>query len=1108
MKTHFTDLLWIRLHKVFLEKTKTISLLFTTLIFFVFTILPSWAQSNQKEMAAQVARGLQLRSIGPAFMGGRIADIAINPLNNSTWYVAVGSGGLWKTTNSGTTWTPIFDAQSSYSIGTVALDPNNPEVVWVGTGENVSGRHVGWGDGVYKSMDGGATWQPMGLKNSEHIGRILIDPRNSQVVYVAAEGPLWSSGGERGIYKTNDGGRTWTLVLKIDQDTGVTDVEFDPANPDILYAAAYQRRRKTWALLAGGPKSGIFKSTDGGESWRQIKEGLPQGDMGKIGLAVTPADPQIVYATIEADNANKGFYRSTDKGESWEKRNSYISGGTGPHYYQEIEASPTNPDLVYQMDVFIHVTRDGGKTFDYGETGSAKHSDNHALWIDPANGKHLIVGTDGGLYETFDDGVTWRHFPNLPVSQFYKVGIDHAEPFYNVVAGAQDLGTLLGPARTTNIEGIRNQDWYVPLGADGYDVAFDPKDPNIVYMEIQQGLLHRHNRSTGEVLNIQPQPGPGEPAERWNWDSPIQVSHHDHKTLYVGSQRVWKSTDRGHSWTTISGDLTTNVSRYELEMMDRVPGIDALYDNGAMSKFATLTTLSESPLQAGLLYTGSDDGLIYVSEDDGKNWRKCGNLPKVPALTSINTIEVSSHEVNTVFAVADGHQLGDYSSYIFISTDKGKTWRPITGDLPAKTIVWVIKQDHVDENLLFIGAEYGIYFSVNKGINWTKLHAGVPTIPFRDLALHARDNDLVGASFGRGIYILDDYSPLREINNLANANSNRVLPVRDAWWYVPSVPFQAKGMPSQGSDSFVSDNPPFGAVFTYYLKELPKTEKAQRRESEKVLNEQKSTIPFPGWDQLRREAIEEEPNVMLLVRDKNGEPIRWIEGAAKAGLHRASWDLRLPPPNPINLTVPAFQPPWVSDPQGPLVAPGKYSVELYVMNNGKLKQQGKAQAFMVKPVHPTDANYEEMAAFKKQTAALSIRTSSAARQLTEAGDKLRFIKAALTKTPKASPDLFAEWTALNTALFNLRTTLLGDGLLQSKDESTTPSIINRVGSVIYGHWSTSEPPTATYRRSIEIAQIEFEHYLQNASTFYDRLDDFEIRLEKAGAPYTPNRKVN
>ncbi len=1087
---------------------KTAALLFTTLLLFSINYFPAWAQSNQKELAAVVAKGLELRGIGPAVMGGRIADIAINPIHRSTWYVAVGSGGLWKTTNSGTTWTPVFDAQASYSIGTVTLDPNNPEVVWVGTGENVSGRHVGWGDGVYKSMDGGATWQQMGLKNSEHIGRILIDPRNSDVAYVAAEGPLWSSGGERGVYKTKDGGKSWQLVLELDPDTGVTDAEFDPSNPDVIYAAAYQRRRKTWALLGGGPKSGIYKSMDGGESWRRINVGLPQGDMGKIGLAVTPANAQVVYATIEADNANKGFYRSTDNGESWQKRNSYISGGTGPHYYQEIEASPTNPDLVYQMDVFINVTRDGGKTFNYGETGRTKHSDNHALWIDPANGQHLIGGTDGGLYESFDEGATWRHFPNLPISQFYKVGLDNAEPFYNVVVGAQDLGTLLGPSRTTNVEGVRNQEWYVPLGADGYDVAFDPKDPNIVYMEIQEGELHRHNRTTREILNIQPKPEPNESPERWNWDSPIQVSPHDHKTLYFGSQRVWKSTDRGNSWKAISGDLTTNLGRYELEMMGRVASIDALFDNGAMSKFATLTALSESTLQAGLLYTGSDDGLIHVSEDDGQNWRKSGSLPKVPALTFINNIEASSHDINTVFAAADGHQLGDYSSYVFISSDKGKTWRSIAGDLPVNTLVWVIKQDHVDQNLLFIGTEYGIYFSVNKGVNWTKLNAGVPTIPFRDLALHARDNDLVGASFGRGIYVLDDYSPLREINKLANANSNSVLPVRDAWWYVPNELMQAKGMPSQGSTSFVSDNPPFGAVFTYYLKDLPKTEKAVRKELEKNLNEQKTSISFPGWDQLRAEAIAEEPSVMLLVRDKNGEPIRWIEGVAKTGLHRVSWDLRLSPPDPINLTVPAFQPPWVSDPQGPLVAPGKYSVDLYVMNNGKLEPQGDAQVFNIKAVHPTNDDYEAMAAFKKQTSDLSRRSSSAASQLGEAGDKLRFIKAALTKTPNTTSDLFAQLTALNATLFNLSNTLMGDRVLQSKDQSTSPSIMSRVGTVIYGHWSTTEPPTATHIRNIEIAQSEFDQYLKDASAFYNELAEFELKLEKAGAPYTPNRKMD
>lgn len=1080
-----------------------LSFFFTLFSVFLFVGYSSSAQSSQNDIAATVAKGLKLREIGPAVMGGRIADIAVNPKNTSIWYVAVGSGGLWKTTNSGITWTPIFDNQPSYSIGTVALDPNNSNIVWVGTGENVSGRHVGWGDGVYKSMDGGSTWKQMGLAKSEHIGKILIDPRNSNVVYVAAEGPLWSAGGERGLYKTTDGGKSWQLVLNIDKDTGVTDIEFDPADPSTIYAAAYQRRRKTWALLAGGPNSGIHKSTDGGQTWRAIKTGLPQGDVGKIGLAVTPAAPELVYATIESDGKNKGFYKSTDKGESWKKQNSYTSGGTGPHYYQEIEASPTNPDLIYQMDVFLHVTRDGGKTFDYLGTGREKHSDNHALWIDPINGHHLIAGTDGGLYETFDEGTTWRHFPNLPISQFYKLALDNAEPFYNVVVGAQDLGTLIGPSRTMNVEGVRNQDWYIPLGADGYDAAFDPEDPNIVYMEIQQGLLHRHDRTTNEVLNIQPQPAPNDPPERWNWDAPVLVSPHDHKTLYFGSQRVWKSIDRGNSWSPISGDLTTNTSRYALKMMDRVPSIDALYDNGAMSKYATLTGISESPVTKGLLYTASDDGLIQVSEDDGKNWRK-SMLPKVPAQSFINDVEASAHDANTVFASADAHKLGNYTTYLFMSSDKGKSWRSIAGDLPANTIVWVIKQDQKEPNLLFIGTEYGIYFSVNKGVNWTKLDAGVPTIPFRDIELHARDNDLVGATFGRGVYVLDDYSPLREIAKMGSTNA--IFPVRDAWWYVPNVPMQAKEMPSQGSTSYVNANPDFGAILTYYIDEIPKTGKTLREESEKKLGAE-TDIPFPGWDRLVAEATEQEPAVMLLVRNEQGEPVRWIEGSAKKGVHRASWDLRLPPPNPINLTVPAFQPPWAGSPQGPLVAPGNYSAELYVMTNGKLELQGAKQTFNVKPVHAMRADYQQVATFQKNTSDLSRMTSSAGRQLGEARNKLRYIKAALNKTPSASSDMFETHATLSKKLFDLQTTLMGDRIREGKDVSTSPSIMGRVGGVIYGHWNTTELPTETQKKSIELAQSEFDEYKGKASDFFKELTAYESVIQKAGAPYTPGRRM-
>ncbi len=564
-----------------------------------------------------------MRSIGPALMGGRIADIAIHPSDRSTWYVGVGSGGVWKTVNNGITWSPVFDDETSYSIGCVRIDPTRPEVVWVGTGEAVSGRHVAWGDGVYKSIDAGNSWTRMGLEHSEHVSDILIDPRNGDTVYVAAEGPLWSSGGERGLYKTTDGGGTWDRVLHIDDDTGVTSAVFAPDDPDTIYAAAYQRRRRVWSFLGGGPGSGIHVSNDAGSTFTRIEAGLPKGEMGRIGLAVTPADPSVVYATIEAADENeRGFYRSTTRGRAWERRNKYLSGGTGPHYYQELFASPTDAGRVFQVDVFLHVTTDGGTTFRQVETGTNKHSDNHVVWIDPTDGRHLIVGCDAGLYETFDEGQAWRHVSNLPISQFYRVAVDNSVPFTNVLGGAQDLGTLRGPTRTLHVDGVRNQDWMVVLGSDGYHVAFDPDDDRISYLEFQGGDVRRHDTSTMELRDIQPQPAEGDPPERWNWDTPILISPHRAETIYVASQRLWRSDDRGESWTPISGDLTTDRNRYELPTGDRVTSVDSVFDHQAMSLYGTISAVAESPLTEGLLYVGTDDGLLHVSEDGGTTWRR------------------------------------------------------------------------------------------------------------------------------------------------------------------------------------------------------------------------------------------------------------------------------------------------------------------------------------------------------------------------------------------------------------------------------------------------------------------------------------------------------
>ncbi|MDZ7716553.1 MAG: hypothetical protein U5J95_10105 [Balneolaceae bacterium] len=1085
-----------------MQNFKTISLL-SFLTLFLFLSIEAFGQADINTLKKAVS-DLELRSIGPAVMGGRVADIAVNPEDKSQWYVAVGSGNLWKTDNSGTTWSPIFDNQVSYSIGTVTIDPNNPNVVWVGTGENVSGRHVAWGDGVYKSLDAGKTWQHMGLEQTEHIGKILVDPGNSDVIFVAAEGPLWSSGGQRGLYKSLDGGKSWNPVLSIDENTGVTDVEFDPSNPEVLYAASYERRRQTWSFLAGGPGSGIYKSVDHGEIWKEVKNGLPGGHMGKIGLAVTAADPNIVYATIEAEAGERGFYRSTDKGESWEKRNSYLSDGTGPHYYQEIKASQTNPDLVYQNDVFIHVTRDGGASFDYLGNGREKHSDNHALWIDPDNGNHLIAGSDGGLYESFDEGTTWKFFPNLPIAQFYKIALDNSEPFYNVVAGAQDLGTLIGPSRTTNTAGVRNQDWYVPLGADGYDAAFDPENPDIVYMEIQGGELYRLDRETEEVISIKPRPEPNDPPERYNWDSPVLISPHDNHTLYFGSQRVWRSTNRGNSWEPISGDLTTNTNRYTLEMIDRVTSVNALYDNGAMSLYATLTAISESPIRAGMLYTGSDDGLIHVSDDAGQNWRKAEDLPGVPERSFINDVEASKHNEQTVFAVADAHKLGDYLPYVFMSTNAGKSWQSITGDLPEGVIIWSIKQDHIDENLLFIGAENGMYFSPNKGKNWIKFTAGVPTIAFRDIEIHARDNDLVGGTFGRGIYILDDYSSLRGMRD--KLQSNTVFPVRDAWWYVPNVPMQAEGMPSQGSTNFHTSNPEFGALITYYIKDIPQTSREERRESEKALAKQGKDIPFPGWDTLSEESEENKPGVMLLIRDEENNAVRWLQGKATEGLHRVSWDLRLPAPNAISLSTPDFQPPWASSPQGPLAAPGTYTVELFLLDNGDLQSQGAVQEFVVKPTPAVEGNadFEAVAAFNKETSNIYREMIVESRKLGEVRNKIPYMRAALMKTTSADTSLLKGLRELEKELADMQKALTGDRTRGAWNEASAPSMMSRIWAARSG-WSTTQAPTETSRRQLEIAKADFEDYVQTVESFFDKVSAYEEELADAGAPYTPGR---
>lgn len=900
-------------------------------------------------------------------------------------------------------------------------------------------------------------------------------------------------------------------MLQIDEDTGVTDLEFDPSNPDVVYAASYQRRRHVWGFLGGGSGSGIWKSSDNGKTWRRLKTGLPGGDMGKIGLAVTPADPSLVYATIEAGAEERGFYRSRDRGESWEKRNRYISGGTGPHYYQEIEASPLDAGRVYQMDVFLHVTRDGGATMEALETGHDKHIDNHALWIDPANGNHLLVGTDGGLYESFDEGRTFRHFPNLPVSQFYKVALNDREPFYDILAGAQDLGTLHGPSRTLNQDGIRNQDWYVPLGADGYGVAFDPNDPDLLYLMWQEGMLFRRDRRNDEALMIRPQPAEGDAPERWNWDSPLLVSPHRPERIYYGSQRVWRSDDRGGSWTPISGDLTDGRNRYEQKLFGRVWSVDALHDTGAMSKYATTTAISESPLREGTLVVGTDDGLVQVTTDGGQSWRRAAPIPGLPALSFVNDVEMSLHDASTLYVVADNHKSGDFKPYIFESTDLGRTWRSMAGDLPAGEIVWALQQDHVRPDLFFVGTERGLYFSPDRGAHWHKL-GGLPTIPFRDVKLHRRDNDLVGASFGRGIYVLDDYTPLRALSAGAEALAQEgvLFPVRDAWWFVPYQPGQAPGRPELGTDDFTTPNPPHGALFTYFLSEAPASAREARMAGEKALREKGSDVPFPGFDRLRAEALETAPKVLLIVSDAAGRKVRWIEGPAREGLHRVSWDLRGAVPDTVDLDPPAFRSPWDPAPVGPLVAPGRYSAELVVVSASGVRSLGAAQSFEVKPVPnlPPGTDPAAVAAFQGETAEAARRLSAATAELDRIKDQLRRMRVTLGETPRADLALYGRLDAVGKVVADLERRLDGDPAREKLSEPDILSIGGRIGDIRDGHWYTRQMPTATQRRSLEIATAGLDALERDLKALIaGDLAKLEEAFAAAGAPWIPGRRV-
>ena len=924
-----------------------IKLSLSIIILFVSYSFNLNAQSNpnKDKKTENIYDGLKFRHLGPALMSGRISDIAIHPNNENIWYVASGSGGVWKTENSGTTWKPIFDNEKSYSIGCITLDPQNSDIVWIGSGENVGGRHVAYGDGIYKSVNGGKNWQNMGLKKSEHISKIIVHPTNQNTIWVASQGPLWSKGGERGIFKSTDGGKSWIQKLGDDEWIGATDLIIDPRDPKILYAATWQRHRTVAGYMGGGPGSNIYKSIDGGDTWKKIDKGLPKSNMGKIGLAISPQNPDVLYAAIELNRRSGGVFKSSNRGEIWSKMSDAVSGGTGPHYYQELYASPHNFDEIYLADNYMQVSFDGGKTFSRMNE-SEKHVDNHAVAFKKDDPNYILVGCDGGLYESFDKTKNWKFIDNLPLTQFYKIAVDNAYPFYYVYGGTQDNNTQGAPSRTDNIHGIRNSDWFILLGGDGHQPATDPNDPNIVYVQWQRGNLNRHDRITGENINIKPQPKIGEKIDRFNWDSPILVSSHNSKTLYFASQRLWKSEDRGDSWTAISKDLTNNIERIQTPFFGSKQKWDNAWDLYAMSNYSTITSISESPKNSELIYIGTDDGIIQVTEDGGKNWRKTdfSKIIDLPNTSFVNDIKADLYDENIVYAVFDNHKYGDFKPYVFKSINKGKTWKKISSNLPENTILWRIVQDHVDNQLMFLGSEFGVYFTNNQGQTWNKLKNGMPNISVRDLAIQKRENDLVVGTFGRGIYVLDDYSSLREFKKENVSEEIVLFTPKNAFWYTEKRILGSRRKAAQGDNFYLADNPPYGVNFTYYQANKYKSKKEIRLNQEKELEKNKKEVSTPTWNLLESEKNELTPSVWAFIYSQDGNIVKKVKAVNKSGFNRISWDLTSESKNII--TKDNFE----NSSRGNLIAPDEYSAQMFKQIEGKYIAVSNKVKFNVVPL--------------------------------------------------------------------------------------------------------------------------------------------------------------
>ncbi|MDX9847186.1 MAG: hypothetical protein RBT74_09410 [Tenuifilaceae bacterium] len=1061
---------------------------------------PAKEEVKDSLVNSTLVSGLKFRGIGPAFTSGRIGDFAVNPNNHSEFYVAVASGHIWKTTNKGITFKPVFDNYGAYSIGCLAMDPSNSNVVWAGTGENNHQRALGYGNGVYKTVNGGKSWKNMGLKESRQIGMILIDPRNSNVVYVAAEGSAWGPGGDRGLYKTTDGGENWEKVLNVSENTGINNIICDPRNPDILYASSEQRRRHVFTKIGGGPETALYKSEDAGKTWRKLTDGLPKEHMGGMGIAISPQNPDVLYAIIEAANDAGGFFRSTNRGESWVKMSDHTSSG---QYYNEIFCDPVQFDKIYSVETYSHVTVDGGKTWSV-VSHKERHVDDHALWIDPNDNKHVMIGGDGGIYITYNvDEGDWNFVSNLPVTQFYRVTTDNAEPFYNVYGGTQDNNTLGGPSQNTSSGGVSSEEWIVTVGGDGFWARVDPTNPDIVYSESQYGNLVRYDKKSGERINIQPQPRKGEQTYRWNWDSPLIISPHSPSRLYFAANKVFRSDDRGNTWQVISDDLTAQIDRNTWPVMGKYWSVDAVMKDVSTSLFGTIVSLDESPVKADLIYVGTDDGVIQVTEDAGKTWRKVASFPGVPDQSYVSDVFASRFNENVVFATIRNYKRDDLKPYVLKSTDKGKTWKSISANLPENGPVHTIEQDFVKEDLLFVGTEFGAFFSINGGESWVQLKSGLPSIAVYDLAIQQRESDLVLATFGRGFYILDNYAPLRELTGEFPKVESHLFGVKDAKLFI-----QTSKKYGQGSTFFTAPNPEFGATFTVYLKEVPKMKKAIRQEMEKKLFKESKPIPQPTLKELEDEKREVPPYLLVTIRDVEGDVVRTITQKPSKGIQRFNWDLSYDNTRPQNAN--RFNP--MARNRGSIyVMPGIYSVEVAMVHNGVVKPLAKPESFSVKSLNNTTLPAKsrvEMVAFQREVSKLSKAMVGAMQLTNDLKSEVVVMKQTALTLASAHTELMPFLASIESELEEIEFIFNGHSPKASREELPPADmpLNQRLRDIVYTQINSTSDITGTSKMQFDILKDEFPPVLERIRKVAEEMMlKARKMMDEKDAPYTRGR---